>query len=91
MLLSASKKKQKKFAYTFESEEGCQLALIDFYEVGLKKNVIEAVNELGLLSRKLIQLHLQTVDGIFLGYIYLEYDEEKKKIFYNTLKEALDI
>lgn len=91
MLLSASKKKQKKFAYTFESEEGYQLALIDFYEVGLKKNVIEAVNELGLLSRKLIQLHLQTVDGIFLGYIYLEYDEEKKKIFYNTLKEALDI
>lgn len=90
MLLSTTKKKTKKFAYTFESEEGYQLVIIDFYEVGLKQTVIEAINHLAILSRKLIQLHLQTVDGIFLGFVYLEYEEEKKKVFYQTLKDVLD-
>jgi hypothetical protein len=90
MLLSTSKKKKKKYAYTFENEEGVQLVLIDFYEIGLKQNVLEAVNRLGILSRKLIQMHLQTVDGVYLGYIHLEFDEEKKRVFYQTLKEVLD-
>ena len=90
MLLSTSKKKSKKYAYTLECEEGFQLILIDFYEIGLKQNVIEAINRLGILSRKLIQMHLQTVDGVYLGYVHLEFDEEKKRLFYQTLKEVLD-
>ncbi len=90
MLLSTSKKKTKKYAYTLEHEEGLQLVLIDFYEIGLKQNVIEAINRLGILSRKLIQMHLQTVEGVYLGYVHLEFDEEKKKLFYQTLKEVLD-
>lgn len=90
MLLSTSKKKTKKYAYTLENEEGTQLVLIDFYEIGLKQNVIEAINRLGILSRKLIQMHLQTVDGVYLGYVHLEFDEEKRRVFYQTLKEVLD-
>jgi hypothetical protein len=35
-------------------------------------------------------MHLQTVDGVYLGYVHLEFDEEKKKVFYQTLKEVLD-
>lgn len=90
MLLEMNKKKGRRYAISFENEEEYQLVLIDFYEVGLKQKVLDGIHQLGLLSRKLIQMHLQTVDGIHLGYIYLEEDEEKRKNFYDTLKGILD-
>lgn len=90
MLLEGSKGRGRKYNVSFNSEEGVQLVLINFHEIGVKQKVIDAVNALGIISRKLIQLHLQTVDGIHLGYIHLEYDEEKRKCFYHTLQRILD-
>lgn len=90
MLLEMNKKKGRRYAISFQNEDDFQLVLIDFYEVGLKQKVLDAVHDLGVLSRKLIQMHLQTVDGIHLGYIYLEDDEEKRGVFYTTLQRVLD-
>ena len=85
-----NKKKGRRYAISFEDDEDYQLVLIDFYEVGLKQKVLDGIHQLGILSRKLIQMHLQTVDGIHLGYIYLEEDTEKRRDFYDTLKGILD-
>lgn len=90
MMLSQQKNTNKKFSYVYESGEGCQLVLIDFYEVSLKQNLIEKVNQLQIVSRKLIQLHLQTVDAVILGLIHLEFDEDKRANFYSALQEILD-
>ena len=90
MMLSQQKNTNKKFSYVYESGEGCQLVLIDFYEVSLKQNLIEKVNHLQIVSRKLIQLHLQTVDAVILGLIHLEFDEDKRANFYSALQEILD-
>lgn len=90
MLLAPAKQQNKWCGLSFDSEEGCDLALIDFYEIGCKQKVLDAIHPLGILSRKLVQIHLQTVDGIHLGFIYLEHDDEKKRLFFETLKGALD-
>lgn len=90
MLLETAKKKGRRYALSLYAEEGHELVLIDFYEVGLKQRVLDAIHQLGILSRKLIQMHLQTVDGIHLGYIYLEYDEEKRRVFLKALQAVLD-
>ena len=55
-----------------------------------KQNLIEKVNHLQIVSRKLIQLHLQTVDAVILGLIHLEFDEDKRANFYSALQEILD-
>ncbi|NDD59434.1 MAG: hypothetical protein EBZ47_09390, partial [Chlamydiae bacterium] len=90
MLLEPTKEQNKWCGIAFGGEEGCALVLVDFYEIGCKQKVLDAIHPLGILSRKLVQVHLQTVDGIRLGFIYLEHDEEKKQLFCETLKGALD-
>lgn len=90
MLIETTKQKRRQYALSLQQEDGYVALLIDFYEVGLKQRVLDAVHALGIPSRKLIQLHLQTVDGVHLGYVYLEYDEEKRKLFLKALEAVLD-
>jgi hypothetical protein len=90
LLIEIHKEKRRRYALSFASEEEYQLVLIDFYEVGLKQKVLDGIHQLGILSRQLVHMHLQTVDGVYLGYIYLEEDEDKKVVFLNTLKAILD-
>ena len=90
MLFEPAKQQNKSCGLSLDSEEGFGLALVDFYEIGCKQKVLDALHSLGILSRKLVQVHLQTVDGIHLGFIYLEHDEEKKSFFFETLKGTLD-
>ncbi|MBM3191143.1 MAG: hypothetical protein FJZ63_00625 [Chlamydiae bacterium] len=90
MLLEPAKKQNKGCGWTLDQEGEAAIALIDFYEIGYKQKILDAVHSLGILSRKLVQMHLQTVDSIRLGFIYLEYDKGKKQLFLETLKAALD-
>jgi len=90
MLIETGKKKERRYALSSYSEDVYTAVLIDFYELGLKQRALDKVHALGISSRKLIQLHLQTVDGVHLGYIYLEHDEEKRKLFLQAVQSALD-
>lgn len=91
MILNKNLKSSRGFTVQVSEEESVFLALIEFHELGIKQNVVSEITKLGISSRKLVQMHLQTVSGIYLGYVLLEHAEEKRKIFLKALQAALDI
>ncbi|PCI93214.1 hypothetical protein COB11_05690 [Candidatus Aerophobetes bacterium] len=66
------------------------ITLIEFYDLHLKQNVINEIGKLNIISRKLVQLHLQTVNGIYLGYIYLEHSKKRRDAFLKAVQASLD-
>ncbi len=70
---------------------GFDVFLIEFNDLGLKQKVVDQMASLQIMSRKLIQLHLTTLDRTFLGYIYFYGEKVSKRAFQDALYRALDI
>lgn len=90
MLIHSKHVKGKGFSKQVKQEDHAAFVMCDFHEPHLKQKVVNEVGKLCINSRKLVQLHLQTVEGIYLGYIYLEHKSEKRESFVRSIEAALD-
>lgn len=78
------------FKEVCKQTKGFDVYLIEFHDLRLKQKVINQMGQLQIMSRKLIQLHLQTSDRIFLGFIYFYGEKISRNSFRQTLNRALD-
>lgn len=89
-ILNHHKHEGARFRKLYKKSDEFDIYLIEFYDYGLKQHVIDQMGMLRIMSRKLLQLHLQTFDRIFLGFIYFYGEEFSRNSFRSALKRALD-
>lgn len=81
MMDSAPLSKNRRFKMIKQSERDCELVLIEFFDLSVKQQLLDAINKLQIYSRQLLQVHLKAFDGVYLGLIYFSEEIEKKKAF----------
>ncbi len=93
MLINAIKREEtriKKLSdFLFKQETNKLYIIIPIYDQNVKKKIKDKIDDLNILSSKLISFNLTAHDVPYLGYVFLTDSKEKQKVFLDIVQTSL--